>query len=424
MLINLHITKRFLAYCSSGLGIRILNGLFVPFWISFISISDYGLWILINSLITLCYLISGSFLKNYLTIQYVQQDKEIKKKFLNKLLNIYICFSLPFLFFIILLLKILNNILNFNLLSSQILLIFFCSISYFINEFYCQILRLELKTPKVIKLQFLSTLFSITSIFIFVVLFKMSINGLILSYLISLSIITISSFHYFKNNLINHYEKPSKELFLPLKESVLFLPSNLCGWFTSYSPRWFLAMYWGLSEVGIYSIADLFVQAYELAISQPIQYAYLPYLFNQYHQNTKNIIYIESKNIKNTQYAMFFLLILIFFALFFLQIIFKNYLNLFFYQSILYGLLLSIGSVFLMAIYTTGALIQYKRQNKFLANISIAYIILSNLLYTILIPHYKIYGAIFGFIFSAAITYVLYLYYNYILLKRITSNKN
>jgi O-antigen/teichoic acid export membrane protein len=402
------VIKDFFIYSFGAIAVRGITFILAPLILRKISPQQYGTLSLLNSFIGILASLAGLGLRQVLFIEYFHQDATNRKRMINDIIIIYICAALPIFLFLyyyrtIWSVYIFNTVVQSPLLTLGLLSAFL----FFFSELFSQVLRYEQKSGILTLLQLIIALTngSLTVFFLFF------LDGGIISIVAAQCIGTAvacstAAFLFFKHNYHLHAiaKKSIQKARYYIGYGLPFVPGILFSWILSSGDKWLLARYATMHDVGIYSIADMFGQLFQLFILYPWSGAYLPYILNQFVQNKENIKQVAAHNNRNMYWSMFAVTILIIASYLLSTSLLLWFLPQTYHAAISYIWIILLGYVFLLGSYFASSLIQFYKKTYFLAFALAIPAVLNLILNYFFIPRWGIYGCTS----ATLIAYVVY----------------
>ena len=185
----------------------------------------------------------------------------------------------------------------------------------------------------------------------------------------------------------------------------------------SSADRWVLAQYSSMHDVGIYSIAAVFGQLFQLGVLMPMQRAYMPIMLEKFAKNKNNLKKVEQWNKKNMILAMIGLAGIISVGYIICRPILYILLPTAYHPAIGYIWLILMGQIFLLGEHFLSLLITFHKKAYFQAVSLFIPSLLNVGLNLLLIPHFKITGCILATLAAYIIYFLTKLIYNLYLQK-------
>ena len=382
----------------------------LPIYTSYLSPAEYGIVSSMQSLAPiLMILFSLGFDAAIFRLYWDYKTKEEKKIFLGTIIISRLIFSFLFLVVILLLHNVVQGIyksITFNPFYLYVILASFFSVFFEIPKKY---LMLKGKAGYFVTLSFAE--FLITSAFIlWFIIYKDEgasgyLKGGLVSSLIFLPVYFILSIKIIRIKISLVILKNVLVYSLPI------VPTLLTGWVIDLSDRIFIARYFSLTEVGIYSLAYK-IAGTVLIISTAYQMSYKPLFFKLANSidTKKSSKIINDYNSLYIIVLSFAIFLVAFFSKELILLIFnKNYSNAYILIPfiIISYLFNGMGSL-------VGRYIEQSRQTKSLMYIAIITTIINVTFNFLLIPSYGAFGAAYSTIITFIFLFVAqYLYAKY-----------
>jgi len=406
------IIKNFLAYSLGSVVQRSITAITSLLALRIISPSKFGLLSLINQFMFLLPIFLNLGLRQAFWLEYFHIKSAERRTLINYIILIYLIIAVPLLFFSFLNVKTINRYFFLNQASYAIII---AAISYsfiqFFSELYLQVLRNQMNAIRLTIIQLTAALLTITLNVILVFYYCIGIIGIVLSNLAGITLIALIGFyHYFQCN--THCYIIRKNLTKQAKYLLIlgfpFIPNILFSWILSSGDRWILAYITDMKTVGIYALADMVGQIFNMCILYPMNATYIPYMLNQYAKHTDKINEIEKQNRKNMWYAMVTTFILITIGTLVASILGPYILPPKYLESLNYIWFILIGYVFFMGTYFSSCILVFKKRIWLLLGINTIAASTNIILNLILIPSFKIYGCVT----ATMISYIIFFYLN------------
>jgi O-antigen/teichoic acid export membrane protein len=229
---------------------------------------------------------------------------------------------------------------------------------------------------------------------------------------------------------LHMYIQKTCHLFLAPQESSLkmpiylahglpFLPSVLFALLLASSDRWILAHYASMHDVGIYALANTFVQLFQLLILQPMTISYIPHTLSNFVAQKNNIIVLEKNNRMAMYLSMLGLALVITIGFLFSKSLLYVLLPRAYHEAIGYIWFLLISYIFLFGTYFSTILIQYLQKRLFMSCVFIGPALFNIVLNLFLVPYYGISGCVVATFISYVSYFSLTLWYSNYLIKKV-----
>lgn len=389
----------------------------LPILTYYLSPKEYGTLSLILTSITLFIIVFSSGLDNASTFYYYKaKSSKLKGQILYTKLILRIILTIPLIF--ICLFSEFFSQLFFQNPAYQLTIILACFL-IFIETLISEQKHLYrlINKPKLYNILNIGNAFAyliLTSLF--VIVFGLSINGVLMSGVLSglilfaFSLSTLSKSHYDKQF------RPSVAKMLFFYGFPLIMVA-ITNWLFKWSDKFFIGYFVGMRDVGLYAVANALAQPV-LFIILAFQLSYLPFFWKTYnHDVSENKK--ESKKFVEKTFKLYFVLIctlamtISVFAKEITSIITNN--NYFDAYKALVFLAFAFALDFAKRILMVGIFIHKKQKFNFLfLLISLIINVVLNLYF---IPHYGFVGAAFTTLISFAINFILIYFYTQKLFK-------
>lgn len=413
---NLSIIKNFFIYSCGSLFLRVVSMLIIPLTMRTLSPTDFGTLALITSFIAIANAIIGLGLRQVLSIEYFHCTTQEKQyQLINEIIAIYAACALPLIMGLwilhpIIITYIFFSSINVWLYSAILMIIFF---SFFIELLY-QIMQYSQRAYNLTLLQISIALLNSALTIIFLWYCKTGFASIIWAQLIG----SLCAFGYASRFYITHkinfsfshkgIHKTKKYIYYGLP----FISTILLSWIISSSDRWILGYYGSMHEVGIYSIADMFAQVFNALVLQPWAGSYLPYIMKEYAHHQDSLMHVEQKNRQTMIISMIIGACAILLGCMVGIPLCYSLFPASYHASLEYIWLLLFGQLFLLGSYFSSCLIQFKKKRYFLAYSYALPALLNIILSIVLVPYFKIYGAVIATLTSYLLFFIVTLLYN------------
>ena len=225
-----------------------------------------------------------------------------------------------------------------------------------------------------------------------------------------LAISTWAFWHYIRQK--THYFLSNTQELTQTAQALLltgfpFIQNILFTWILSSGNRWMLANLVGTQNAGIYTLADMVGQMFNLCILYPMSGSYIPYMLQQFTQQPNNHAVLEKQNQKIMWIAMAIMTAGISLATavaFWLgpSILPPSYL-----PSLNYIWFILMGYVFMLGTYFSSCYLLYRKKTWLLLSITIISALTNIILNFLLIPLFSIYGSVFASLVAYTVFFVL-----------------
>lgn len=417
-LIKSTIIKDFLIFSSGSFLRRGISIFIAPITLSMVTPAEYGLLALANTAISIITVLIGLGLRQSFQLDYFHCTNTQRKMMINDIITTYLIIAIPFL-----------SLLTFLLyqLTSETMPRSFIGVSgaicfiYFFVEFFYQLLKYQCKALFVAGLQLIIAIITIIFTLFFLWYLHWGIASILGAQLVGMFIVsliavriylqkTCHQFLYLKNSVekIPHY----------LTHGLPFLPTTLFALLLASSDRWILARYTTMHEVGIYALANTFVQLFQLLILQPMTISYIPHTLNNFALKKDQLLLLE----KNNRFLMYVAMIILAFVITVGCVLSKSLLYHLlpsaYHEAISYIWLLLMSHIFLFGTYFSTILIQFLQKRRFMSFVFIGPALLNIALNLLLVPSYGIFGCVIATFLSYLSYFLLTVWYSYILANR------
>lgn len=258
---------------------RGLNFILLPIYSHYIAPSDFGVYSVIISFVTIASTIlnfglPGIFVKNLSEFD----DRNKKSKFISNVISVISIFSFPLLFFIIYFSKHLSFIIigdeKYNLeIILGVLSVYALNYSYYFSVFFIA----EQNSKKYVGINSISAVLNFILNILLIVVCNLGINGIFISQIISSIILILLSNEVIRNYY--KYELDFKFIFSILTISFPLLFSGIFTIVVELIDRLLVLKILGEEKAGIYSFGYRIALIYNLFILS-FKSAWIPHYFN------------------------------------------------------------------------------------------------------------------------------------------------
>jgi len=416
------VVKNFLIYSFGAFFLKGISVLLAPIIMRILTPADYGLLALITSFINIVFTFAGLGLRQFLMIEYFHFDDAGRKKIINDVIFIYCACMLPVFILLFFNSSLINRFVFFNQVSTTLIYLSL-SVAFmkFFVELFFQILQYAGQAFTLTLLQVVSALVIVGLNLLFLCVFGWGVFSLVASQYTSVLLILLLFIYFYISQCyyigVNIVGSVKKSLFY-LKGGLPFIPKILFAWVLAVGDRWILARYGTLSDVGIYSVADMFGQLFQMAIIIPISYAYFPHLMSKFAKNKGSrgkLLAVDAWNYRNMFLVMGALFILVSLGFTLLKplvciIIPKSY-----HSALQYVWFLLIGYIFYLGTYFSTGFLHFQKKVYFLVFALLVPAVCNIGLNIFLIPMFAIWGCVIATVFSYVLYFIIILIYNFYL---------
>jgi len=295
---------------------------------------------------------------------------------------------------------------------------------HFFVELLYQLLRYEQRPMLLICIQIGSALITACCTLVFLYLLNLGIVSVLLAQVITLIIGTGIGIVYHRNTTY-HYSTHIRITWHTVKRYLLygapFIPNTLFAWFLAAGDRWMLAEYATLHDVGIYALADMGCQLFQLLILNPWTGSYLPYILKNYAQNPTHLLAIERTNLKHMMLCMFGCIVCILLGSFSCTPLIMWLLPPIYHTAVTPLWLLLLGQICLLGSYFASTFIQFHKKRWFLSLGLCIPAFINLILNYCWIPRFGLSGCTYATLCGYCIYFIITLCYNLFLQKQVQS---
>jgi O-antigen/teichoic acid export membrane protein len=415
--------KNLFIFSIGSLMLRGISIFLAPITMNILEPKDYGLLSLANSAISLFVCLNGIGLRQAFSVEYFHCTAAQKKLMINSMILIYLIVTLPPLACACCVPALINKFIFLN--SAPYALIFlslaYCFLYFFVEIFY-QALTYRAHIVQLTALQLTIALLMLGLNLLFLCLFRWGVSGLMAGQIIGLTIVFIIGIAaYYKTSCHTQFNLRTTLRACPryLKMGIVFVPGMVLAWVLSSSDRWFLARYASLHDTGIYALASVIGQLFQMVTVIPLQSAYTPYVLKKLAENKDNPLPVEQWNQRNMIYSMVGLTLLVTVGLYAAQPFLQWFLPPRYQEAIRYMWPIVMGYIFLLGEQFAAIFVIYNKKIYFQSASYVVPSVLSALLNIVLIPRFNIYGCVAATMIVYLVHFGIKLTYNLHLQKKI-----
>lgn len=414
--------KNFLTYSLSAIVLRSLTAVTSLLALRVIEPAHIGLLALINTFVAIAPLAFNLGLRQAFWLEYFHKTSLQRKVLLNHTIAAYLCVAIPLFILSIFNLNRINQYIFFGEANDQLIVIalVYCFVQFF-SELFLQILRNQMRATLLATVQ-LSTATITIALSIFLVFYAHAgIAGILFANTFGITLIATVGFLLYVHDRI--YIHATRADFLSNTRYLLrlgfpFIPSMVLVWLFSASNRWILAYSGTMQQLGIYSVADIAGQAFNLCILTPLNAAYVPYMLQQYTIQPKNIITLEQKNISTMKLAMTSASILVTVGTAIAFVAAPYLLPPLYQQAVQYVWFIGMANVLLMGTCFSSCIIFLHKKTWWLLVMNGMAALTNISLNFLLIPWLHIYGCVI----ASILAYSLFFYLNWLARKKLLTH--
>lgn len=283
------ISKDTLIYSLKGWAQRFIGIFLVPIYTRIFSPRDYGVIDLIATLNNFMFLLIVMGTDASVVRYYVDSKSEKDKKITASTGFIFISsFSTLVTLVLVIFSPKLTSILLGKSISHYILVAALCTVPLGLISSYClDMLRLNFRSLLYAVTAISETLIGVSITIYLVVFARVGIIGIYIAQLTNFLIFSIVRFYLTRKNYGLNFS------FKRLKEFMIFgapsIPLSIANYTMTYTNRYFLKYYAGLSAVGLYGVGNRLASLIYLIVTG-FQFAWGPFVFSTYNdENAKDI---------------------------------------------------------------------------------------------------------------------------------------
>ncbi len=282
--------KPFIIYGIGTALVRFTSLLLVPVYTRVFSPSEYGVYDIITSFVTLLYLFGMMQLESGLARFYYEKKVASERvSLINTLFSAVLTFSsLLSLVVVIFSTSISNLMFHTSEFSSSIM---YCALTipvYNIYSFLSVLVRFEEKPLLFIIISIVQLLIMLSLSILLVVVLKIGLAGVFIGILAGFTVASLILILHYRKVLAFEFNK------IILRELIRFslpqVPATIISWTNNYANRFVIASYLTLAENGLYSAA-LKLGSVFLLIDTAIRMAWPPFFWKHFHEENHREIF-------------------------------------------------------------------------------------------------------------------------------------
>lgn len=384
----------FLTYCFGAILVRGASFFILPLVMHKLPPAHYGIVSLATAFIAITTAIIGLGLRQLLSIEFFHAQKSARPALLYDIITLYTLIALPTTIGIWYLRAYVVRFIFFNTLNTwQFVAILISIYLFFYVELLYQLLQYTRRAKQLTLIQCTVACLTASSSLFFVFYCNIGITGMLWAQTVGTIAATLLAIGYAVAYLPTHrFHFTMKNTRYYLLYGLPFIPGIIASWVLSSLDRWILGYFSTMYEVGIYAVADLASQLFYSIILQSWASSYLPYIMQQYHSNSHNIVHIERENRRIMTICLLGCALTLIFSYPIIRIIVMRIVPSCYHASLPYAFILLLGQVFLLGSYFSSTLLQYKKCTYFLAAALVIPALLNGILNFIFTPLWGIMG--------------------------------
>lgn len=419
------IVKNFFVYSFGSLLLRGISIFLAPITMSILDPKDYGIIALANSFVGIVTVFIGLGLRQAFSIEYFHCNTTQRKSMINNMIVLYLTIATPLVIVFSFYPSIINQVVFVNKAPNILVLLSLAySFLYFFVEFFYQLLTYRAQALKMTVIQTSVALSVIAFNLLFLCWFKWGVLSLMAGQVIGLVIVLVVA--------MKSYMHTSCHLHLSVKQSMQtcgkylklglpFVPGVLCGWILVSSDRWVLARYATMHDVGIYSLAAVFGQLFQMLVLFPMSRAYIPAVLKNFAEHKNDVLSVERWNRRNMVLSMVGLALIVTLGYLVCRPILYKILPLRYQPAIGYIWIILMGQIFLLGEYFASIFVIFNKRATFQAASIVIPSILNLLLNIALVPYFNITGCVVATLVSSMAYFIIKISYNVYIQRKISA---
>jgi O-antigen/teichoic acid export membrane protein len=431
--------KNFFIYAFGAILLKGISVIIAPIIMRILTPADYGFLALVTNFIDIVFTIAGLGLRQLLTIEYFHYDIIDRKKLVNDIVSIYSVLMFPVFLILILGRDFINNfIFSSQAYSSLIIFCLLVAFLKFFSEIFYQILQYSGESFKLVFIQIFAALIIFSLNLSFLYFLGWGVFSVIAAQFVSVAcVILVAIFFYIRDSYHVKFDLScslSKSWWY-IKRGFPFVPRVLFAWILAVGDRWVLAKYGTMADVGIYSVADMFGQLFQVVFVLPFTYAYIPYMMEKFADSMKistqagslnsvgcmeseregkcKNLAIDRKNLITMICVMLAIIFLVSIGLVIFRPLICIILPPQYYAALNYIWGLLIGYIFLFGTYFASIFLQFQKRVYFLLFALLVPAVFNVFLNILLVPKFGISGCVFATVISYILYFLITIIYNF-----------
>ncbi|MFA6066640.1 MAG: oligosaccharide flippase family protein [Candidatus Babeliaceae bacterium] len=389
-----------------------------------ISPRDIGLIALLNNFFSLFTIVIGGSLRQIIALEFYHQSNDANAALINDIIIIYSTILLIFFAIILTISPYINALFFAHQATKKLIIIsFLYNFLLFFMELFVQLLLYNAQITYAIYTQVLAvivtTLCSYGALHIYGTpesLLLASTSGTIL-------VCSMAFYVYVSNNFFATYNimRSLKKTLNYIVIGLPLMPPLVMGGIIGWLNRTLLTHTCGLQEVGLYALVDMANSCFNAVVLHPVQSTYAPYMLKKFSQQ-QHAAHMYQEDIYN-KYMMLMSMTALILCVpigFFILRSYGTYVLPAYYCTIMPALAITIiAHIFLMGTYFLSLILQFHKQIWFLNTGVIATSMIAFFAGYLLIPHYKITGAVAAILCAYVSYFFIIMILNNVLHKKI-----
>jgi O-antigen/teichoic acid export membrane protein len=407
----LPVITNFFAYAIGSVMLRAATAIIAFMSLRIFTPAEFGVLALVNNFVGIFPNILNPGIRQAFGLEYFHLTSRERRTVLNHAIFTYLIIAIPSLIICFYSLDFINKIIFLNGATRTIIVIalIYCFIQFF-SELYLQILRYQMRALLLTTVQLCAAVLSIITNIILVFYLHWGITGAICANTIGIAALSLwGLWQYFRHqtNLFWSSDQLTAHAKSLLVLGFPFVPNILFAWLLSSGNRWLLAYLTNMETVGIYALADMVGQMFNLCILYPMSGSYIPYMLQQFAQHPERARELEVQNRKAMWISMAVMTVCITLATGVAFIFGPSILPPKYLQALNYIWFILLGYIFLMGTYFSSCYLLYRKKTWLLLGITAISALVNVLLNLLFIPYFSIYGSVFASLMAYILFFVL-----------------
>lgn len=408
----LPVIKSFFAYAVGNAILRAVTAIIAFMSLHIFTLAEFGVLGLVNSFVGIFPNFLNWGIRQAFGLEYFHLNSTSRRIMLNHAIIIYLLIAIPLLILCLFNIPRINQTIFLNQATKSIIFValIYCFIQFF-SELYLQVLRYQMRAGLLTFVQLGAAVLSIATNIFLVFYLHWGILGAICANTIGILAISIWAFwQYFRNKthlFLSNIQSLSNTAQTLLVTGFPFIPNILFTWILSSGNRWMLAYLTGTENAGIYTLADMVGQIFNLCILYPMSGSYIPYMLQQFAQQSDEHQKLEKQNQKIMWITMAIVTVGVSLATGIAFWIGPRILPPSYLKSLNYIWFILMGYVFMLGTYFSSCYLLYRKKTWLLLGITLISAITNIILNFLLIPLFSIYGSVLASLISYVVFFVL-----------------
>lgn len=409
------VLRGFFMYAASSLALRLATAIASLVLVRFLTPAEFGLLALINSVLTFVPLCLQWGLRQAFWLEYFHTTGFGRRVMLNRLIIIYVSIAVPASVALWFFAPHLCRLCGVYIGSLIVNLVLIYSFIHFFSELFMQVLRCQMRIRVLVVIQLSAAACMVLMSAILVGWCHWGLTGWLCANTISLVSVCVCAVIFYLASgapyawdLTAWWPWSRRMIWL----GVPFIPNIACVWIAMTAMRWLLASYVDLAAVGVYAVADIAHQVFNMCILYPLSASYVPYVLGKFSV-ARSLEVVERDNRRYMWLAMLGTFVIGVCGMLCAQFIGPLVLPTAFAQATTYLFPMVLTNVCLVGTYFASAYLIYHKRMWPLVGAHILWALANLVFGYALIPAWGIWGAVWGQTGAAVIFFAVNLWLNW-----------